>query len=478
MCKFHILGCCSRGNDCNFAHDPGDMNPLPDLTRTKLCKTLINTGSCDDPECKYAHNKDELRGTPPPLPKSATAAREGLTPLCVDAAPGSPLHAASVDAIGGVGGVEQAMQSGMLQAGMMQQWSSCMAMQMAMMQAAHAQAIAAQIQDSEFTPASMLASKDSPQVSPWSTPISTGAGLDGVAGKGRDGRSKGRSKGSDVPSPSHGKGEKERDQKVLVKNTFITCEEEFTPKPLRMIHSAAGRLNMLSRNDDMSEDGDESHELQQVLPDERLHPKPSMGLPAYAPLPESLNISRITGASILDGPLTRDADTSLLSEMSHSASNLVRSGTWGGTSLATLAEETHPKLGEIEEDYWENRQVSGAGSDATTGVPSTERERTEKRVQDTPLHVVAEAASRRSQSSLDSPRSQGLGSSDEEAAAQDDDGGAGAQRGPLPEVNSMRGLAVKNTFLEFEAPPAPLRSIQTAAGRLDRWGATSEESLS
>lgn len=48
-----------------------DLKNLPDLTRTKLCKSLINTGACDDPECTYAHSKEELRPAPVPdaIPK-------------------------------------------------------------------------------------------------------------------------------------------------------------------------------------------------------------------------------------------------------------------------------------------------------------------------------------------------------------------------------------------------------------------------
>eukprot|EP00435_Cladocopium_sp_Y103_P056712 s375_g19.t1 len=34
-----------------------------DLTCTKLCKTLIQTGLCEDRNCSYAHSKDELRAT-------------------------------------------------------------------------------------------------------------------------------------------------------------------------------------------------------------------------------------------------------------------------------------------------------------------------------------------------------------------------------------------------------------------------------
>lgn len=61
MCKFHILGMCSKGEGCQFAHTKDELAALPDLFRTKLCKTLINTGVCEDPECKYAHNREELR---------------------------------------------------------------------------------------------------------------------------------------------------------------------------------------------------------------------------------------------------------------------------------------------------------------------------------------------------------------------------------------------------------------------------------
>jgi hypothetical protein len=64
MCKFFILGSCTKGAQCNFAHDRVELSSVPDLAKTKLCKTLINTGTCDDPNCTYAHNKEELRHVP------------------------------------------------------------------------------------------------------------------------------------------------------------------------------------------------------------------------------------------------------------------------------------------------------------------------------------------------------------------------------------------------------------------------------
>lgn len=66
MCKFFILGKCTRGSDCQFAHDHVEMQPLPDLFRTKLCKQLFSVGRCDDAACRYAHQKDELRAAPAP----------------------------------------------------------------------------------------------------------------------------------------------------------------------------------------------------------------------------------------------------------------------------------------------------------------------------------------------------------------------------------------------------------------------------
>lgn len=60
ICRFHILGVCERGIGCKFAHDKSELNPSRDLSRAKLCSTLINTGSCEDPACPYAHNRDEF----------------------------------------------------------------------------------------------------------------------------------------------------------------------------------------------------------------------------------------------------------------------------------------------------------------------------------------------------------------------------------------------------------------------------------
>jgi len=81
MCRFHLLDMCSKGNDCPFAHTVEEMKPLPDLHCTKLCKALILTGECTDPQCTYAHSRGELRNSGlPHRPQPASAAAGKRTP--------------------------------------------------------------------------------------------------------------------------------------------------------------------------------------------------------------------------------------------------------------------------------------------------------------------------------------------------------------------------------------------------------------
>lgn len=77
MCKFHQIGQCMRGNDCAFAHHDEEVLDLPDLSCTKLCRTLLKTGTCQDPNCTYAHTDEELRET------ELTATRGDAVESCV-----------------------------------------------------------------------------------------------------------------------------------------------------------------------------------------------------------------------------------------------------------------------------------------------------------------------------------------------------------------------------------------------------------
>jgi len=64
MCKFNLLGICSKGSACAFAHASDELKSRPDLSRTRLCRVFIQTGHCSNgKKCTFAHSKDELRAT-------------------------------------------------------------------------------------------------------------------------------------------------------------------------------------------------------------------------------------------------------------------------------------------------------------------------------------------------------------------------------------------------------------------------------
>lgn len=59
MCKFFLEGACSRAGRCSFAHGDDELHSSSQPS-SKMCKTLIATGRCKNPECRYAHSKDDL----------------------------------------------------------------------------------------------------------------------------------------------------------------------------------------------------------------------------------------------------------------------------------------------------------------------------------------------------------------------------------------------------------------------------------
>lgn len=63
-CKFHLMGRCTRGEACVFAHEQNELQPLPDFRYTKMCPALCETGRCDKGSaCMFAHSTKELRHT-------------------------------------------------------------------------------------------------------------------------------------------------------------------------------------------------------------------------------------------------------------------------------------------------------------------------------------------------------------------------------------------------------------------------------
>ncbi|CAJ1358548.1 unnamed protein product [Effrenium voratum] len=63
LCMFWEKGACTRGSDCKYAHGHKELNQMPNLTKTSLCKDLLTTGSCTRSDCLFAHSVEELRAT-------------------------------------------------------------------------------------------------------------------------------------------------------------------------------------------------------------------------------------------------------------------------------------------------------------------------------------------------------------------------------------------------------------------------------
>mmetsp|Transcript_39478 Transcript_39478/g.84156 ORF Transcript_39478/g.84156 Transcript_39478/m.84156 type:complete len:424 (+) Transcript_39478:679-1950(+) len=60
LCVFHKKNRCELGSDCPFAHSQDELQPAPDLAKTKLCYNFFR-GRCTEPRCKFAHGSMELR---------------------------------------------------------------------------------------------------------------------------------------------------------------------------------------------------------------------------------------------------------------------------------------------------------------------------------------------------------------------------------------------------------------------------------
>jgi len=98
LCRFELLGMCTKGPSCPFAHDTMELRSLPDLRGSKLCKQYVSTGSCMIPSCTYAHSKAELKQSLDRLASSdcsAAAAANAAAASTAVAAAASALPAAA-----------------------------------------------------------------------------------------------------------------------------------------------------------------------------------------------------------------------------------------------------------------------------------------------------------------------------------------------------------------------------------------------
>mmetsp|Transcript_10750 Transcript_10750/g.24540 ORF Transcript_10750/g.24540 Transcript_10750/m.24540 type:complete len:290 (-) Transcript_10750:157-1026(-) len=83
LCRYAAKGKCRYGSQCMFAHSVEQLNTLPDLAKTSLCKAWA-AGHCplSSKECQYAHGRGELRRTPAFQRKSANQSQQNHQNSC------------------------------------------------------------------------------------------------------------------------------------------------------------------------------------------------------------------------------------------------------------------------------------------------------------------------------------------------------------------------------------------------------------
>mmetsp|Transcript_34400 Transcript_34400/g.67777 ORF Transcript_34400/g.67777 Transcript_34400/m.67777 type:complete len:424 (+) Transcript_34400:66-1337(+) len=62
MCAMFARGSCNDPK-CRFAHSRSELRSAPDLTKTAVCRAFAR-GQCNNVKCKFAHGEQELRVTP------------------------------------------------------------------------------------------------------------------------------------------------------------------------------------------------------------------------------------------------------------------------------------------------------------------------------------------------------------------------------------------------------------------------------
>eukprot|EP00929_Paragymnodinium_shiwhaense_P029598 TRINITY_DN16917_c0_g1_i7.p1 TRINITY_DN16917_c0_g1~~TRINITY_DN16917_c0_g1_i7.p1 ORF type:complete len:233 (-),score=38.49 TRINITY_DN16917_c0_g1_i7:21-719(-) len=78
LCRFHANGCCTRGENCVFAHTKSELRTPPDFFKTRICKQYSAVGYCADEKCNFAHGKAELRKPNVNMYPSVSSSSTGL----------------------------------------------------------------------------------------------------------------------------------------------------------------------------------------------------------------------------------------------------------------------------------------------------------------------------------------------------------------------------------------------------------------
>ncbi|KAF4711836.1 hypothetical protein FOZ62_027345 [Perkinsus olseni] len=63
LCKYHLDGYCNRGDNCTHAHSVSELECQPDLSKARMCRTLLQKGHCDVTNCAYAHDLETVKSS-------------------------------------------------------------------------------------------------------------------------------------------------------------------------------------------------------------------------------------------------------------------------------------------------------------------------------------------------------------------------------------------------------------------------------
>lgn len=64
MCRFMLNGGCNKGSACSHAHFKEELRAKPDLSKTRMCRSLLQNGACTNRKrCPYAHDIRQVRST-------------------------------------------------------------------------------------------------------------------------------------------------------------------------------------------------------------------------------------------------------------------------------------------------------------------------------------------------------------------------------------------------------------------------------
>eukprot|EP00448_Togula_jolla_P011546 CAMPEP_0170602728 /NCGR_PEP_ID=MMETSP0224-20130122/18543_1 /TAXON_ID=285029 /ORGANISM="Togula jolla, Strain CCCM 725" /LENGTH=318 /DNA_ID=CAMNT_0010927581 /DNA_START=67 /DNA_END=1020 /DNA_ORIENTATION=+ len=81
MCKSFLSGKCTRGEACSFAHVQEELQPLPDLRHTKVCRAFHLTGSCvKGDSCNFIHSNEDMERSSSSAMQQRTMGQRSPTP--------------------------------------------------------------------------------------------------------------------------------------------------------------------------------------------------------------------------------------------------------------------------------------------------------------------------------------------------------------------------------------------------------------